>query len=144
MPLPRRRVNKDVAGSYEADRRLAGEYRDRLAAAGRAEETLRAAQAAGGPDEEIAALRSAFDRALTGALAAAQAAERAEIGPKGYAADEQDAKARRAAEIHRRKGLAKPAVQPWTAEIDRLRTVREQHRLGFRDRPATVPPAWVA
>ncbi|WP_018656233.1 hypothetical protein [Actinomadura flavalba] len=134
MPLGRR-VSKDVAGPYEADRRLAGEYRTRLAEAGAAERALRDAEARDAAEPELRELTLAFDRALTAALAGAEAAEREAIGPRGYALPEQDAKTRRAAEIARRRGKAKPAVKPWTAEVDRLRTAREAHRLGFR----TVP-----
>ncbi|MFC9975558.1 plectin [Spirillospora sp. NPDC127200] len=137
MPLGRR-MSKDVADLYEADRRLAGAYRDRVAEAAAAERALRAAQAAEGSEDEVRELTIAFDQALTAAIEAAEAAERAEIGPKGYAAAGADAKTRRAAEIATRQGKAKPAVRPWTAEVDRLRTAREAHRLGYRTVPAVA------
>ncbi|WP_030168568.1 hypothetical protein [Spirillospora albida] len=136
MPLGRR-VGKDVEGLYEADQRLAGEYRTLLGAANRAERALRDAQAAGVAEPELHALTVAFDAALTEALAAAEAAERAEMGPKGYAPADADAKTRRTAEIARRKAKARPSVRPWTAEAVRLRTAREAHRLSYR----TVPGA---
>ncbi|MGC4958268.1 plectin [Actinomadura citrea] len=134
MPLGRR-VSKDVAEPYEADQRLAAEYDDRLAAAGDAERALRDAQAAGAAEPELRELTVAFDRAMTAVLAAAEAAERAAMGPKVYSTEAQDAKARRAAEIAYRKAKARPAVRPWTDEVDRLRTAREAHRLSFRVRP---------
>ncbi|TYK44934.1 plectin [Actinomadura decatromicini] len=137
MPLGRR-VSKDVAEPYEADRRLAAEYDERLAAAGAAERELRDAQGAPTPEPRLRELTAAFDQALTAVLAAAEAAERVEMGPKAYATDEQDAKARRAAEIAARKARARPAVRPWTDEVDRLRTAREAHRLSFRTQPTVV------
>lgn len=137
MPLGRR-VSKDVAAPYEADRRLAAEYDERLAAAGEAERALRDAQGAPTPEPRLRELTAAFDQALTAALAAAEAAERVEMGPKTYATEDQDAKTRRAAEIAARKARARPAVRPWTDEVDRLRTVREAHRLSFRTRPTAA------
>ncbi|XRQ15002.1 plectin [Actinomadura welshii] len=137
MPLGRR-VGKNVAEPYEADQRLAAEYDERLAAAGEAERELRDAQAAGAAGERLRELTVAFDRALTAALAAAEASERVAMGPRTYTADGQDAGARRAAEIARRKAKARPAVHPWTDEVDRLRTAREAHRLAYRTRPAAV------
>lgn len=135
MPLGRR-VSKDVAEPYEADQRLAAEYDDRLAAAGEAERALRDAQASGAAEPELGELTAAFDRAMTAVLAAAEAAERVAMGPKVYSTRAQDAKTRRAAEIAYRKAKARPAVRPWTDEVDRLRTAREAHRLSFRTRPA--------
>ncbi|MES9543509.1 MULTISPECIES: plectin [unclassified Actinomadura] len=135
MPLGRR-VSKDVAEPYEADQRLAGEYEDRLAAAGEAERALREAQASGAAEPELRELTIAFDEAMTAVLAAAEASERVAMGPKVYSTEAQDAKTRRAAEIAYRKAKARPAVRPWTEEVDRLRTAREAHRLSFRTRPA--------
>ena len=51
-------------------------------------------------------------------MRAAFAAQRAEIGPRGY--DDR---------IYRRKAHAKPAVRALRAEADRLLTLRETHRL---------------
>ncbi|NKZ08593.1 plectin [Actinomadura latina] len=136
MPLGRR-GSKDVAEPYEADQRLAAEYEDRLAAAGDAERALRDGQAADVPGPELRRLTVEFDKAMTAVLAAAEASERAAMGPKAYSAAAQDAKSRRAAEIARRKAKARPAVRPWTDEVDRLRTAREAHRLSFK----TVPSA---
>ncbi|WP_242909865.1 plectin [Actinomadura terrae] len=137
MPLGRR-VSKDVAEPYEADQRLAADYRARLAAATEAERALREAQGANAAAPEVRELVVAFDKALTAALAAAEAAERVAMGPKVYSTPAQDATTRRAAEIAYRKAKARPAVRPWTDEVDRLRTAREAHRLSFRTRPAAV------
>jgi hypothetical protein len=60
------------------------------------------------------------------------------MGPKVYAVDTQDAKTRRTAEIAYRKAKARPAVRPWTDEVDRLRTAREAHRLSFRPVPSEL------
>ncbi|MWA05696.1 plectin [Actinomadura sp. LD22] len=137
MPLTRK-VGKDVAEQYEADERLAADYDARLAAAREAERALRDAQGADQPGPELHELTIAFDKAMTEVLAAAEAAERIAMGPKTYVSDAQDAKARRAAEIARRKAKARPSVRPWTDEVDRLRTAREAHRLSFRTRPAAA------
>ena len=51
-------------------------------------------------------------------MRAAYAAERAEIGPRGY--DDR---------IVRRKAKATGAVHAWTDEAERLLTLRESHRL---------------
>ncbi|WP_329520814.1 plectin [Spirillospora sp. NBC_01491] len=131
-----RRVSKDVAEPYEADRRLAATYRDRLAAATGAEHALRAAQADERPAAELRPLARTFEAALTEVLAAAEAGERVEMGPKVYVTGAQDAKARRTAEIARRRAGARHSVRPWTAEVDRLRTARETHKLSFRPGPA--------
>jgi hypothetical protein len=135
MPLGRRR-SKDVAEPIGADRALAGTYRDRLAEANEAEKALRAAQASDSTDAGPGAEAVAFDQALTAALLAAEAAERLAAGPKAYAAEGADFPVRRAAEIAYRKAKAKPAVHPWTDEVDRLRTAREAHRLSYRVVPS--------
>ncbi|KAB2339478.1 plectin [Actinomadura rudentiformis] len=136
MPLGRR-VNKEVMEMYEADQRLADTYKDRLAEAAEAEKALRAAETEG-RDAELHELAIAFDKALTEVLLAAEAAERVAAGTKTYVPESADAKTRRAAEIARRKAKARPAVTPLTGEVDRLRTAREQHRMAFRVRPATI------
>jgi hypothetical protein len=137
MPLGRR-MSKDVAELIEADRVLAETYRDRLAEATDAESALRSAQEADASDTGARAEAIAFDKALTAALLAAEAAERVAAGPRAYAAPGAGAKAVRAAEIAYRKAKARPAVQPWTAEVDRLRTAREAHRLSYRTVPAVA------
>ncbi|MFG2001795.1 plectin [Spirillospora sp. NPDC048911] len=137
MPLGRR-VSKEAMEMYEADQRLAGTHKDRLAEAAAAEDALRAAQAQGSAESGADELAVAFDKALTAVLLAAEAAERVASGPKTYAPESADPKARRAAEIARRKAKARPAVTPWTGEVDRIRTAREQHRMAYRVRPAAA------
>jgi hypothetical protein len=141
MPLGRR-VSKDVMERYAADQELAGAYRARLAAAAEAEDVFRRARAeeAARPGEELRDLAIALDRALTEALLAAEAAERVAMGPRTYAPEgpKDTGKARRDAEIARRKAKARPAVRPWSDEVDRLRTAREAHRLGHRAGPGVA------
>jgi hypothetical protein len=79
---------------------------------------LREAEATRAPVAEVHRLAKELDAALTAAMRAAYAAERAEIGPRGY----ED-------RIYRRKARAKPAVHALTAEAERLLTLRENHRL---------------
>jgi len=63
-------------------------------------------------------------------MRAAYAAQRAEIGPRGY----ED-------RIYRRKAMAKSAVHAWTDEAERLLTLRETHRLtGMPPAPRTDLP----
>ncbi|SEG81495.1 hypothetical protein SAMN04489712_11470 [Thermomonospora echinospora] len=141
MPLGRR-VSKDVMERYAADQELAGTYRARLDAAAEAEEAYRRARAAEAahPGQGLRDLAIALDKALTEALLAAEAAERVAMGPKTYAPEDakDSGRARRDAEIARRKAKARPAVRPWTDEVDRLRTAREAHRLGHRVGPGVA------
>jgi hypothetical protein len=137
MPLGRR-VGEDVAELYQADQGLAAEYEDRLAAAAEAERALRDAQSADTPDRDLHDLIVAFDKAMTAVLAAAEASERVAMGPRVYSTETQDPKTRRTAEIAYRKAKARPSVRPWTDEVDRLRTAREQHRLSFKTRPSAL------
>lgn len=104
---------------------LAAKFRDLLAAAEEAERAFQHAQARVTPEPELRRFAVTADEALTAAMWAAYAAQRAEIGVRGY--DDR---------IYRRKGMAKPRVRPLTAEADRLLTLRENHRLN--DVPATT------
>ena len=114
---------------YNADLALAGRRAELLDAAQRAETKLRAAQARHAPEAELRPLAVNLDTALTAAMHAAYAAQRAEIGPRGY--DDR---------IYRRKAKAKPRVHALTAEAEHLLTLRETHRLN--DIPAvTFEPA---
>ena len=134
---PGRRVSQEVAERYAADKELAAGLRDRLAAAQDTEGKLRAAQAERRPTpEELRLLAIAYERALYDAIIAAQAAERVAMGPKTY--EHGDAKQRRAAQIATRKARAKPAVRPFTDEVDWLRTLREEHKLSFRTSPSAA------
>jgi hypothetical protein len=114
-----RRVASAAANErYAADKELAGRFQDLLAAAREADSALREAQASHAPLIEEHKLALALDTALTAAMRAAYAAQRVQIGPRGY--DDW---------IYRRKAKAKPGVRIWTAEAERLLTLREEHRL---------------
>ena len=110
---------------YEADAVLAARKVELLDAAGEAESRLRQAQARRAPEAELRRLAQDLDTALTAAMHAAYAAQRAEIGPLGY--DDR---------IYRRKKMATPSVHALTAEAERLLTLRETHRLN--DIPAVT------
>jgi hypothetical protein len=114
----RNQVSGKAEAEYAADVALAAQFDDLLAQAREAEQVFRTAQAQRKPDEELYPLAVKLDTALTAVMRAAYAAERAEIGPRGY----EDW-------IYRRKAKAKSAVHAWTAEAERLLTLRETHRL---------------
>jgi hypothetical protein len=116
--MSRHKVSNEAMRRYEADAALAGRREELLATARDAEGKFRHAQAQNGPVSELRALAENLDSALTAAMQAAFAAERAEIGPRGY--DDR---------IYRRKGMAKPAVHALTAQAEHLLTLRETHRL---------------
>ena len=119
----RKRATEKALAQYAADVALAARFDDLLAAARTAEQAFRHAQAASAPLAEQHSLGLDLDAALTAAMRAAYAAQRAEIGPLGY--DDR---------IIRRKAKATRAVHDWTDEAERLLTLRESHRL------AGIPP----
>jgi hypothetical protein len=129
-----RKMSPEVAERHAADKELAAGLRDRLADAQEAESRLRSAQAEHRPYEEVRELAIGYDRALLDALTAADAAERVAMGPKSY--EHGDAAQRRAAQIAARRARAKPSVRPFTDEADRLRSLREAHKLTFRTSPS--------
>jgi hypothetical protein len=129
-----RKMSPEVAERYAADKELAAGLHDRLAAAEEAEARLRSAQDEGRPFGDIRRLAIDYDRALYDALTAAEAAERVAMGPKTY--EHGDAKQRRMAQIAARRARAKPSVRPYTDEADRVRTLREAHKLSFRTSPS--------
>ena len=114
----RKPVSEDAQRKYEADTALAKRFDDLLTHAQDSEHALRHAQAAREPLADLHRLGKDLERALTDVMRAAFAAERAEIGPRGY--DDR---------IYRRKAKATPAVRAWTAEAERLLTLRESHQL---------------
>ena len=117
--IPRRKpVSPEAGQKFEADQALAARFDELLAAARAAEQELRDAEAANAPLVERHRLAKQLDAALTGAMRAAYAAERAAIGPQGY----ED-------RIYRRKAKATSPVRVWSAEAERLLTLRESHRL---------------
>ena len=130
MITRRNQVSGKAEGEYTADVALAAQFDDLLAQAQEVEQIYRKAQAQGRPDDELYPLAVKLDAALTDAMRAAYAAQRAEIGPRGY----EDW-------IYRRKAKAKSAVHAWTDEAERLLTLRETHRLtGTPPAPRTDLP----
>lgn len=127
MIAKRKPVSEDSLAKHAADVALAGQFDDLLAQARAAEDALRSAQADGASGADLRLLGKRLDEALTAVMRAAFAAERAEIGPRGY----ED-------RIYRRKATATSPVRAWTMEAQRLLTLRESHRLtGI----ARLPPA---
>jgi hypothetical protein len=110
--------SQEAAEKYAADVAAAAE-RDKLLDAARAADTaLREAEARHAPVTELHGLAKELDAALTTAMRAAYAAQRAAIGPRGY----ED-------RIYLRKAKAKPQVRALTAQAERLLTLRENHRM---------------
>ena len=118
MTRGRNKVSASAEAAYLADVALAANLGSLLGQAREAERAYRHAQATGGPAEVQYPLARRLEAALTAAMRAAYAAERAEIGPRGY--DDR---------IFRRQSKAKPAVHAWTDEAERLLTLRETHML---------------
>lgn len=134
MVTGRRRASSEAAQKkYAADTELAGKFGDLLTSAREAENALRLAQSLGAPLARQRELGLALDDALTAVMRAAYAAQRAEIGPQGY--DDW---------IYRRKAKAKPRVRMWSAEAERLLTLREVHRLTGIVQLAPEPADWPA
>ncbi|MGH3205504.1 MAG: hypothetical protein ACRDOA_13310 [Streptosporangiaceae bacterium] len=123
--MNRYKPSSEAEQSYATDLALAGRHAELLDAAGAAETEFRQAQARRAPDAELRRLALALDAALTDAMRAAFAVQRAEIGLRGY--DDR---------IYRRKAKAKPHIHALTADAERLLTLRETHRLN--DIPAVT------
>ena len=79
----RKPVSGQAEAEYAADVALAAQFEDLLAKARAAEQAFRRAQARALPVSEVYPLARNLDTALTDAMRAAYAAERAEIGPRG-------------------------------------------------------------
>jgi hypothetical protein len=110
--------SQEALRKHAADVAAAAE-RDKLLDEARAADiALREAEARRASATELHRLAKELDAALTTAMRAAYAAQRAEIGPRGY----ED-------RIFLRKARAKPAVRVLTAEAERLLTLRENHRM---------------
>ena len=116
--MARYKPSSEAEQQYRADVALAGRRAEHLAEAREAERRFRAAQDRLAPDAELHRLAVELDTALTEAVRAAYAAQRAAIGPRGY----ED-------RIYRRKAKATPRVHALTAEAEHLLTLRETHRL---------------
>ena len=125
MTRGRNKVSGAAEAAYLADVALADNFDGLLASAVEAERAFREKQAAGAPSAVQYPLAQRLDAALTAAMRSAYAAQRAEIGPRGY--DDR---------IFRRKAHATSAVHRWTDEAERLLTLRETYKLtGFPARP---------
>jgi hypothetical protein len=120
------KASQEAVAKHATDVALAGERGKLLDAARGADIAFREAEARRAPVTELHRLAKELDTALTAAMQAAYAAQRAEIGVRGY----ED-------RIFFRKGKAKPAVRTLTAEAERLLTLRENHRL---NRIPELPP----
>jgi hypothetical protein len=120
--------SQEALNLHEADVAEAAERGKLLEAARAADAALRQAEAANAPVTEVHRLAKELDAALTAAMRAAYAAQRAEIGPRGY----ED-------RIYFRKAKAKPSVRVLTAEAERLLTLRENHRLNRIPEVPRVP-----
>ena len=116
--IGRPKPSSEAEQQYQADVTLASHRGELLDAARDAESRFRQAQARRAPDSEVRRLAEDLDAALTSAMRAAYAAQRVEIGPRGY--DDR---------IYRRKKMATPKVHALTAEAEHLLTLRENHRL---------------
>jgi hypothetical protein len=112
------KASQEAADKYAADVAAAAERGKLLDAARAADVALREAEARRTPVTELHRLAMELDAALTAAMHAAYAAQRAEIGPRGY----ED-------RIYLRKARAKPEIRALTAQAERLLTLRENHRM---------------
>jgi hypothetical protein len=118
MAFFRPRVSREAEVRYHADQEVGKSFPELLERARVAEQELRAVQASEAGAAELRAAGLRLDRAITDALRAAEASQRATFGVKSY--DDR---------IRRRKGKATPKGAMWTQEVDRLRTLREENRL---------------
>ncbi|GIH95553.1 hypothetical protein ACFFMN_06845 [Planobispora siamensis] len=118
MAFFRPRVSREAEVRYHADQEVGKTFPELLEKARVAEAELRRVQAASTSVEELRAAGLVLDQALTKALRAAEAAQRAAFGVRSY--DDR---------ISRRKARATPNGAMWKSEVERLRTLREQHRL---------------
>ncbi|MDF2711950.1 MAG: hypothetical protein K0R62_7602 [Nonomuraea muscovyensis] len=129
MAFFRPRVSREAEVRYHADLEISKSFPELLGTARKAERTLRELQAVDADEVELLGAGLAFDKALTEALRAAEAGQRATFGVRAY--DDR---------IARRKAKATPAGAMWTAEVERLRTLREDNRLwGIPRLPRPVP-----
>ena len=120
--------SQEALDLHAADVAVADERGQLLDAARTADVALRQAEARNAPVTELHRLAKELDAALTDAMRAAFAAQRAEIGPRGY----ED-------RIYFRKAKAKPEVHALTGEAERLLTLRENHRLNRIPEVPRVP-----
>jgi hypothetical protein len=122
------KASQEAADKHAADAALAAQRGKLLDAARAADIAFREGEASHAPVTEVHRLAKELDAALTAAMQAAYAAQRAEIGPRGY----ED-------RIFYRKAKARPAIRVITAEAERLLTLRENHRLNHIPEVPRVP-----
>jgi hypothetical protein len=122
------KASQEATDKHAADVELAAERGRLLDAAREADVAFREAEARHAQVTELHQLAKELDAALTVAMQASYAAQRAEIGPRGY----ED-------RIYFRKGKARPEVRAITAEAERLLTLRESHRLNHIPEVPRVP-----
>jgi hypothetical protein len=127
--MKRHQVSTEALDKHAQDVALAAKFDELLEVARQAEVDLRQAGARAAPLTERRRLALELDAALTAAMRAAYAAQRAKIGARGY--DDR---------IYLRKAKALPQVRALTAEAERLLTLRESHRLNGIP-PAPLEPA---
>ena len=120
--------SQEALDKHATDVVAAAERGKLLEVARAADHALRAAEDRNAPVAELHRLAKDLDAALTDAMHAAYAAQRAAIGPRGY--DDR---------IYHRKAKAKPEVHVLTAEAERLLTLRENHRLNRIPEVPRVP-----
>lgn len=116
--LTGKKTDPQVRDQYAEDQRRADLLPELLRTVASAEHDLKEARAAGADTAELNRCGTALDTALTEAVRAAYAKERALVGPRGYTD-----------RIYRRKKLAAPKVRRVTETAERLLTARESHRL---------------
>ena len=112
------KASQEAVDKHAADVTAAAERGKLLDAARAADVALREAEGRRASVTELHRLATELDAALTAAMHAAYAAQRAEIGPRGY----ED-------RIYLRKAKAKPEIRALTAQAERLLTLRENHRM---------------
>ena len=95
--MGRNKPSSEAEQRYKADVALAGRRDELLAAAAEAESRFRQAETRNAPSADVRRFALDLDAALTAAVHAAYAAQRVEIGPRGF--DDR---------IFRRKAMAKP------------------------------------
>ena len=110
--------SQEALDKHAADVSAAAQRGKLLDAARAADIALRQGQESRAPVTELHRLATDLDAALTAAMRASYAAQRAEIGPRGY----ED-------RIYLRKAKAKPEIRALTAQAERLLTLRENHRM---------------
>ncbi|MEV0587516.1 hypothetical protein [Nonomuraea sp. NPDC050310] len=111
-------MSREAEVRYLADQEISKSLPELLEKARLAEQRVRELQAAQASEEELREAGLVLDKALTEALRAAESGQRSTFGVRSY--DDR---------IARRKAKATPKGAMWTAEVDRLRTLREQNRM---------------